>query len=84
MIPDKNVPIVSKHISVNGIQMHVLLHNTTTRKQHVLVLLHGFTGSAMGWNSLLNDLAGPDLQVIAIDMLGHGNLTYQMIRSVTR
>lgn len=36
----------------------------------VLVLLHGFTGSADGWSNLLEELPGK--RVIALDMLGHG------------
>ena len=59
-------------MSVNGVQIHVLFHSNITRKQHTRATFHGFAGSAMGWDSLLNDLAGSDLQVIAIDMPGHG------------
>jgi 2-succinyl-6-hydroxy-2,4-cyclohexadiene-1-carboxylate synthase len=38
----------------------------------VLVLIHGFTGSATSWGTLLDDLAARGIQTIALDMLGHG------------
>jgi 2-succinyl-6-hydroxy-2,4-cyclohexadiene-1-carboxylate synthase len=34
--------------------------------------LHGFTGSAANWEHLFDQLALPAMQLIAIDMLGHG------------
>ena len=37
-----------------------------------LVLLHGFTGSAMAWGHLIIDLASTGLHIVALDMLGHG------------
>src|SRR4051794_26503000 len=36
-----------------------------------LVLLHGFTGSAVSWSPVSRDLAS-DHRVIAIDLIGHG------------
>jgi len=38
----------------------------------VLVLLHGFTGSAAGWGCQLDKLAAYGLRVIAFDLPGHG------------
>jgi len=37
-----------------------------------LVLLHGFTGSAAGWGHQMDTLADYGLQIIALDLLGHG------------
>lgn len=36
-----------------------------------VLLLHGFTGSARNWTSLMGALAG-NYQVLAVDLLGHG------------
>ncbi len=47
-------------------------HLQVRDKRAVLVLLHGFTGSALSWGSLLEELALPDMPVIALDLLGHG------------
>lgn len=41
-----------------------------TDKPNKLVVLHGFTGSAKGWESFARLL--PDVHVIAIDLVGHG------------
>ncbi|HEY4034274.1 MAG TPA: 2-succinyl-6-hydroxy-2,4-cyclohexadiene-1-carboxylate synthase [Ktedonobacteraceae bacterium] len=61
-----------ERIQVNGVQIGVIQYGTTTQNAPVLVLLHGFTGSAAGWGSLLEELAAPGRRVIALDMLGHG------------
>jgi 2-succinyl-6-hydroxy-2,4-cyclohexadiene-1-carboxylate synthase len=37
-----------------------------------LVLLHGFTGSAVGWGHQMDTLADYGLRMIALDLLGHG------------
>jgi 2-succinyl-6-hydroxy-2,4-cyclohexadiene-1-carboxylate synthase len=37
-----------------------------------LILLHGFTGSAIGWRHIIADFAALGLHVVALDMLGHG------------
>lgn len=60
----------SQHVYVNGTRFGVVLCGK--QEQCKLVLLHGFTGSAVGWGKLLENLALPGIQVIAIDMLGHG------------
>lgn len=62
--------LTSKHLSVNGVAINVIERGSAG--QPPLVLLHGFTGSAAGWGSLLDELAAYQLHVIALDMLGHG------------
>lgn len=37
-----------------------------------LVLLHGFTGSALSWDAHLDTFAAQGMHVLALDMLGHG------------
>ncbi len=59
-------------IEVNGVHIGVIQSGTTAQHAPVLVLLHGFTGSAASWEPLLNDLARSDLRIIALDLLGHG------------
>jgi len=59
-----------QQIAVNGVQIGVSEHGQ--RGNPSLVLLHGFTGSAASWGSLLTALAAYDFHVIALDMLGHG------------
>ena len=58
-------------LRLNGVQMGLVRHGKLS-SAHTLVLLHGFTGSAESWNSLLDTFADMGLQVIALDMLGHG------------
>lgn len=64
----------SHYISVNGVQIHVLNSEKADEQatENVLVLLHGFTGNAATWNSLLDQLLLPGLRIIAFDLLGHG------------
>jgi 2-succinyl-6-hydroxy-2,4-cyclohexadiene-1-carboxylate synthase len=52
--------------------VHIGVEQRGDRSGPPLVLLHGFTGSANGWGSLLDELAVAGFYVIAIDMLGHG------------
>jgi 2-succinyl-6-hydroxy-2,4-cyclohexadiene-1-carboxylate synthase len=65
-----------ERLAVNGLQMGVVLADAAataaTAGASTLVLLHGFTGSALGWGHLLEDLASCGLRVIALDLHGHG------------
>ncbi|GHO43330.1 2-succinyl-6-hydroxy-2,4-cyclohexadiene-1-carboxylate synthase [Ktedonospora formicarum] len=59
-----------KQLMVNGIQMGAVTYG---KPQHPpLVLLHGFTGSALAWHSLFGPLSAYNVYLIALDMLGHG------------
>jgi len=53
-------------LQVNGV--HIGVEQRGQQNQRSLVLLHGFTGSARGWGSLLDMLAS-SFHVIALDML---------------
>jgi 2-succinyl-6-hydroxy-2,4-cyclohexadiene-1-carboxylate synthase len=55
-------------ITLNGINYYVSQQNTG---QAPLLLLHGFTGSATAWASLLDALP-PHIHAIAPDLIGHG------------
>lgn len=57
----------------SGIALGVARSGATHKHRLTLVLLHGFTGSAQSWEDVLPDLTLPGLQIMAIDMLGHGN-----------
>lgn len=59
-------------VQVNGVQLGVEQRGEANKSGSVLVMLHGFTGSAAGWGSQLDALAAYDLRVIALDSLGHG------------
>jgi 2-succinyl-6-hydroxy-2,4-cyclohexadiene-1-carboxylate synthase len=59
-------------LEVNGIRMGALLCDAAAPGGRTLVLLHGFTGSALGWGGLLDDFAVAGLRVIALDLHGHG------------
>jgi len=66
-----------KMIHVNNVQIAVLQQKALpvackTGPVSTLALLHGFTGSARSWEGLFDELVMPDMQVIALDMLGHG------------
>ncbi len=61
-----------EHISINGVHIGVIQCGPTAQDAPVLVLLHGFTGSAAGWGTLLDDLAKLGMRTVALDMLGHG------------
>lgn len=58
-------------VQVNGVRIGVVLSGKQTARR-TLVMLHGFTGSASGWGELLDELAQPDMRVVALDMPGHG------------
>ena len=55
----------------NGVQMGFVRRGKPSSTS-TLVLLHGFTGSAESWGSLLDTFADRGFQTIALDMLGHG------------
>src|SRR5947209_7776508 len=61
-------------LDINGVQIAVRQYaaQPATKRVGTLVLLHGFTGSTNNWEPLLDQLALPGIQIIAIDMLGHG------------
>lgn len=59
-------------VQVNGVQLGVEQRGEANKSGPVLVMLHGFTGSAAGWGGRLDALAAYGLRVIALDLLGHG------------
>jgi 2-succinyl-6-hydroxy-2,4-cyclohexadiene-1-carboxylate synthase len=71
-------------LTVNAVQMGVVEINkpaSDSTDVPTLVLLHGFTGSALTWETSLAGLATvqsqepvetPPMHIIALDMLGHG------------
>ncbi len=59
-------------VQVNGMRLGVEQRGAASKDGLTLVMLHGFTGSAAGWGSLLDMLAVYGLRVIAFDLPGHG------------
>ncbi|GCE25571.1 putative 2-succinyl-6-hydroxy-2,4-cyclohexadiene-1-carboxylate synthase [Dictyobacter alpinus] len=63
-------------IAINGVQMGVVELGkptaATAKLRPTLVFIHGFTGNATSWGALLEHLAGQDMHVISLEMLGHG------------
>jgi 2-succinyl-6-hydroxy-2,4-cyclohexadiene-1-carboxylate synthase len=59
-------------LQVNGIRLSVEQRGEANKNTPTLVMLHGFTGSAASWGSLLDTLATNGLPIIALDLLGHG------------
>lgn len=59
-------------IFINGIYIGIMQYGTIAQDAPALVLLHGFTGSAISWGTLLDDFAILGMRIIALDMLGHG------------
>ncbi|GED63185.1 2-succinyl-6-hydroxy-2,4-cyclohexadiene-1-carboxylate synthase [Lysinibacillus fusiformis] len=53
---------------IRGLKTHVDIWNENG--SYTLVALHGFTGSTATWYNLAQSL--PDVRVIAIDLIGHG------------
>ena len=53
---------------INGINYHLETHGAGDP----LVLLHGFTGSAVNWSAQIEACA-PHFQMVTIDLLGHGD-----------
>ncbi|HEX4202885.1 MAG TPA: 2-succinyl-6-hydroxy-2,4-cyclohexadiene-1-carboxylate synthase [Ktedonobacteraceae bacterium] len=68
--------VLQTTLQINGVCMGVVVYDVggpqMATSGGTLVLLHGFTGSAMGWGELLPRLALPGWRVVALDMLGHG------------
>ena len=54
-------------IQVNGLDLHVERRGLG----EPIVLLHGFTGSAVSWQRVI-DRIGQEHQTIAVDLIGHG------------
>jgi 2-succinyl-6-hydroxy-2,4-cyclohexadiene-1-carboxylate synthase len=67
-----------QRLPVNGVHLGVVRYGEKWREEAgllphtTLVLLHGFTGSALGWGHIITDLAAQGLHIVALDMLGHG------------
>jgi 2-succinyl-6-hydroxy-2,4-cyclohexadiene-1-carboxylate synthase len=61
-----------QHLQVNGVNLGVVQYGEKSTACATLVLLHGFTGSAMNWRHIITDLTDSDLHILAFDMLGHG------------
>jgi 2-succinyl-6-hydroxy-2,4-cyclohexadiene-1-carboxylate synthase len=59
-------------VQVNGVLLGVEQCGGASKSGPVLVMLHGFTGSAAGRGRQLDGLAAYGLRVIALDLLGHG------------
>ena len=59
-------------LPVNGVNLGVVQYGDKNTACATLVLLHGFTGSGLGWRHIMPDLAAPGLHIVALDMLGHG------------
>ncbi|GLV57222.1 putative 2-succinyl-6-hydroxy-2,4-cyclohexadiene-1-carboxylate synthase [Dictyobacter sp. S3.2.2.5] len=72
--PDLQVDSVQQ-IEVNGIHMGCLQmgrHEGEGAEQPTVVFIHGFTGCATNWGSLLKHLVEHGMHVISLEMLGHG------------
>lgn len=54
--------------TINGID--VFVEQSHEQKEHVLVVLHGFTGSTKTWQHVIPHLT--DYHVVAVDLIGHG------------
>ena len=60
-------------LQVNGVHINVEERQPQGgHPEETLVLLHGFTGSAVGWGSHLDRIAESGMRAVAIDLLGHG------------
>jgi 2-succinyl-6-hydroxy-2,4-cyclohexadiene-1-carboxylate synthase len=59
-------------VLVNGVRLGIEQRGETKNSTQTLVMLHGFTGSATGWDHQMDILADYGLRIIAIDLLGHG------------
>jgi 2-succinyl-6-hydroxy-2,4-cyclohexadiene-1-carboxylate synthase len=71
----KNAPhklLQIQRLPVNGVNLGAVQYGAKSTAHATLVLLHGFTGSAIGWGHIITDLAAHNLFIIALDMLGHG------------
>ena len=56
------------NLMIRGLETHVEVWNENGT--HTLVALHGFTGSTATWHNLAQAI--PNVRVIAIDLIGHG------------
>jgi 2-succinyl-6-hydroxy-2,4-cyclohexadiene-1-carboxylate synthase len=63
---------MTRRLLIHGVHIGVEELRARENERGTLVLLHGFTGSAIAWGKLLNEFAEEGLHVIALDMLGHG------------
>src|SRR5213078_5152231 len=61
-----------QRLPVNGVNLGVVQYGDKNTACATLVLLHGFTGSSLGWRHIMPDLAASGLHIVALDMLGHG------------
>ena len=59
-------------VPINGIDYHVQRSNNPALP--VIVLLHGFTGSAGTWSEVIGLLKGK-YHIVAVDLIGHGKTT---------
>src|SRR5690606_22623618 len=55
-------------LMANGVRYHIEVSGDEARP--VLVLLHGFTGSAATWKTVIEKWR--DYRIVAIDLIGHG------------
>lgn len=72
---DKQVSVIAVNDVKIGIQTWGERAHNATEQHPVLVLLHGFTGSTMSWETLGETFAQWGFYVIALDILGHGHST---------
>ncbi|TWT12521.1 2-succinyl-6-hydroxy-2,4-cyclohexadiene-1-carboxylate synthase [Planomicrobium sp. CPCC 101079] len=56
------------NIAANDVRYHVEIFNK--EKQRTIVFLHGFTGNAKTWNSIIEQLQ--DFKIVLLDLIGHG------------
>jgi 2-succinyl-6-hydroxy-2,4-cyclohexadiene-1-carboxylate synthase len=59
-------------LHVNGVKLGIEQCGESRNSHQMLVLLHGFTGSATVWIHHMDLLADYGLHIIAFDLLGHG------------
>ncbi len=62
----------SMFVQVDGVRLGIEQRGEAQKSGPTLVMLHGFTGSAVGWGSHLDTLAAYGWRVIALDLPGHG------------
>ncbi len=61
-----------QRLPINGINLGIVQYGDKNTAHATLILLHGFTASAIGWGHIITDLAAHNLHIIAFDILGHG------------
>ena len=62
----------SMFVQLHGVRLGIEQRGEARKSGPMLVMLHGFTGSAAGWGSHLDTLAAYGWRVIALDFPGHG------------